>query len=100
VSPAKVAELAVDLWRIEARARKESAGERIIAACERATDRLRSMGFVVDDLEGRPYDENLRVRVVDHEDGEGPRRVLECVSPAVYHQEVLVREAEVVTRGS
>lgn len=100
VSPSKVAELAVDVWRIESRARKEGAGDRVVAACERAVDRLRSMGFSLDSLEGRPYDENLRVRVVDHEDAEGPRTVLECVSPAVYHDDVLVREAEVVTRGS
>jgi hypothetical protein len=100
VESAKVAELAIDLWRIEARAIKDGASDRVRAACERAAERLRGFGFDIDTLEGRPYDENLRVRVVDHEEAEGPRTIVECVTPAVYYQGSLVREAEVVTRGS
>ncbi len=99
VSATKVAELAIDLWRIQMRAQAEMPGGRVTAACERAGDRLRALGFELDTLEGRPYDANLRVQVIDHEEDEEPRRVVECVSPAVYFQGVLVREAEVVTRG-
>lgn len=99
VPSAKVAEIAVDLWRITQRAQKEGAGDRVLAACDRADGRLRALGFRLETMLDRPYDENLRVRVVDHEEGEGPRTILECLTPAVYYNDRLVREAEVVTKG-
>lgn len=94
-----VAELAVDLWRIAERAKKDAAGDRTVAACERAEDRLKRLGFEIVTMLGQAYDTNLRARVVDHEPGEGPLRIGQCISPAVYYGGKLVREAEVVTIG-
>lgn len=98
LDPAKVAELAVDLWRIRARAESDGAGERVVAACERAEERLRRLGFEIEVLRGT-FDGNQRARVVDHDEAEGPLEVAACLTPAVYYGGVLLREAEVVTRG-
>lgn len=94
-----VAELAVDLWRIGTRAKRDSASERVLIAYERAVDRLDGLGFRFDSMMNHPYDENLKVRVIEHEDGTEPRRIVECITPAVYYKDSLIREAEVVTRG-
>lgn len=95
-----VAALVIDLWKISARAKGEQAGERVLAACERAEDRLRRIGFRTDDPEGQIYDTNMRVRVVEHDGGAEPLKISQCLSPAVYYRDVLVREAEVITKGS
>lgn len=97
---AEVAELAVDLWKLGDRARADAASERVAAAYERAEDRLKRIGFEVDPMVNRPYDTNLKVRVVGHEPGEGPLVISQCISPAVYFRGRLVREAEIVTNGS
>ncbi|KXK12974.1 MAG: hypothetical protein QY327_01470 [Fimbriimonadaceae bacterium] len=94
-----VAEFIVDLWKIERRVRAGNAGERILAACERAQERLIRIGFELDTMMNRPYNENLRMRIIEHEECDEPRQVAECLSPAVYYNGELVREAEVVTRG-
>lgn len=99
VPVAGVAELAVDVWRAGTRARREPSAERVLIACERAIDRLATLGFTLSDMKDRIYDENLKVRVIEHEDDEGDRRIVECITPAVFYQDRLVREAEVVTRG-
>jgi hypothetical protein len=98
IDPAKVAEFAVDLWRIRSRAASEGASERVVAACERAEDRMRRMGFETEMLEGA-FDPNQRARVVDHEDADGPLSIAACLTPAVTFNGILVREAEIVTRG-
>ncbi len=94
-----VAALAVDIWKVAERARAEHANDRVIAACERAEDRLRRMGFEVDAMVGKSYDTNLKVRVMDHDPAEGPTIIGHCISPAVFYRGSLIREAEVVTRG-
>lgn len=93
-----VAELAVDLWRIRSRAVAEGASERVIAACERAEDRLRRIGFETEVLSG-VFDPNTKARVVDHDDAEGPLEIVACLTPAVSFKGVLIREAEIATRG-
>lgn len=94
-----VAELAIDLWKVFERARSGAADERTLAACERAEDRLQRIGFEIDTMVGRTYDTNLKVRVVDHDPGDGPLVIGQCIRPAVFFKETLIREAEVVTKG-
>ena len=94
-----VAALAIDLWRIERRAQSGGGIERVLTACERACDRLRALGFEFQTMTDRPYSENLRMKVVEHEEADEPRRVSECLSPAVFFRGALIREAEVVTKG-
>lgn len=96
----KVAELAVDVWKIESRAKSVGENDRVLAACERATDRFRKFGFEIRDLTGDEYDTNMRVNVVEHEAKNGPLIIAECLSPAVYFEGLLIREAEVVTSGN
>jgi len=99
IPAAAFAELAVDLWKIHSRSRNDHASERVLAACERAEDHLLRLGFELDSLQGRAYDTNMCVRVIDHIASEGPLIVAECLSPAVYFNQVLIREAEIVTGG-
>jgi hypothetical protein len=96
---AEIAELAVDLWKLGERAKAEAASERVAAAYERAEDRLKKIGFDVDPMVGRPYDTNIKAKVVDHEASEGPLLIGQCISPAVFFRGLLVREAEIVTIG-
>jgi hypothetical protein len=100
ISCDRLADLVIDFWRLEQRARRDSGSERLLTACERIEDRLRRLGFDVDTLQDRPYSENLRVRVIEHEPAIGARIISECLSPAIYFQGKLIREAEVVTRGT
>ena len=95
----QVADIAIELWKIKARAEKVLGNEKVLTACERASDRLMRIGFEIEDLTGEPYDINMKVRVIEHELGSGMLRVLECLTPAVYFERVLVSEAEVVTTG-
>lgn len=94
-----VASLVVDLWKISERAKSEPVTDRVLAACERAEERLRRIGFEIQEMAGRPYDTNMRVHVVEHDGGVEPWTVSECLSPAIYYRGVLIREAEVVTKG-
>ena len=96
---AVVAALVVDIWKIATRAKSDSAGERVLVACERAEDRLSRMGFTIDTMVGQSYNTNLRVQVLEHESGQEPLTISECLSPAIYYQDFLVREAEVITKG-
>lgn len=96
---AEVAELAVDLWKLGERVKSEAASERVATAYERSEDRLKRMGYELDPMVGRPYDTNIKARVVDHEGGEGPLVIGQCISPAVFFKGRLVREAEIVTMG-
>jgi hypothetical protein len=95
----EVAEIAVEVWKIQQRALTGTSGDRVIVACERAEDRLLRIGFKLESLVGEQYDTNLRARVLDHDPCHGPLIVGQCISPAVYYKGKLVREAEVVTKG-
>lgn len=99
VLAASIAELAVDIWKISRRVAQEGCAERVATACERAEQRIKSIGFEIDTMVGKAYDRNMRVRVVENEPADGERKIAECLAPAVYFQGVLVREGEVVTRG-
>jgi|GEM_PF-1747406 len=94
-----IASLVVDLWKISERAKSEPVAERVLAACERAEERLRRIGFEIEEMAGRPYDTNMRVHVVEHDGGEEPWSISECLSPAIYYRGELIREAEVITKG-
>lgn len=96
----KVVDLAIDIWKIHLRSKAEQAPDRVVAACERAEDRLARMGFELSTLVGKPYDTNVCARVVEHLPAGGPLMVAECLAPAVYFEGQLVREAEIVTSGS
>jgi hypothetical protein len=95
-----VADIAIDLWKISCRAQNEGANERVIAACERAEDRLKKLGFETIDFKGQPYDSNMRVKVVEHDGGVEPYIIAECLRAAVYFRGELLKEAEVITKGS
>lgn len=95
----EVAEIAAEIWKIQQRALAGSSNDRVIVACERAGEKLLRMGFKLDSLLGESYDTNLKARVLDHDPGQGPLIVGQCVSPAVYYKGELVREAEVITKG-
>jgi hypothetical protein len=95
----EIADLAVDIWKLGERAKTEGASDRMIAAYERAEGRLKRIGFELDSMVGKPYDTNLKARVIDHESGEGPVVIGQCISPAVFFRGRLVREAEIVTKG-
>jgi len=99
LSAEEVAEFVVDLWKLGERVKADVASERIAAAYERAEDRLKRIGYEIDAMVGRSYDTNIKARVVDHEAGDGPLVVSQCISPAVYFRGRLVREAEIVTTG-
>lgn len=99
LDPSDVAELVVDLWRLKKRMDTEGVSERLATSFERVEDRLSRLGLAWDSMEGAKYDENLKARVLDHEVGEGALRVSQCVSPAVFFDSRLVREAEIITTG-
>jgi len=94
-----LAELAVSIWRIDQRARRNvGTPESVVLACETARDRLGALGIELRDLTGQTYDSHLRVRVVAGEDSIGATgavRIAQCLSPAVYRNGELIRPAEV-----
>lgn len=94
-----VSEFVIDRWKIHKRATDELASERILAACERAEERMRRAGFVVKDLTGEPYDTGIQAKVLEHDEGDGSLKVAQCLSPAIYFQSRLIREAEIITKG-
>ncbi len=95
----KIVSLVIDLWKITERAKCEPVSERVLAACERAQERIKKIGFVIDEMLGRPYETNMRARVVGTDGGVEPFTISECLSPAIYYQGVLICEAEVITKG-
>ena len=94
-----LADLVLDIWRLRQRAEREGVTERVMTAIERTEDRLQRLGFQTDTMQQHPYSENLRVKVIEHIDAEGPRSITECLTPAVYFGSKLIRMAEVITRG-
>lgn len=91
--------LVVALWRVQRRAaRPDAASEAVQVACESALDRVTDLGFRLDEMLDQPYHENMRVRVVE-QIGDRNLRISECLAPAVYYQDELLRPAEVVVTG-
>lgn len=106
VAPEALAQVLIDLWRIKQRANKDQASERVLVACERAEERLKKLGFRLDDHVGNQYDPNMALTVVENEGGFMNRIIVECIAPSVYFKdqlvsagEQLVFAGEVVTRG-
>lgn len=100
IDASKIAELAISLWRIGKRAQRDPATpEPVVIACEMARDRLSEIGFDIREMVGLPYHENMRVRVVDHEPASQPLQIIECLTPAIYFHDSLLRPAEVVIKG-
>ena len=99
LEPSRLAELVVDVWRIQRRARDPSTPPPVRVACEIALERAEALGFQVRDMIGEPYHENLRVTVVHAEGGKSNPCISDCLSPAVYFGEDLIRRAEIVIRG-
>lgn len=88
--------LTLDVWRLS---RMTEGDERLHTLASRALDRLRALGLRLETLEGNPFDENAKVRVVEHRPGPEPRTVVECVTPAIYWNDQLLKEANVITKG-
>jgi hypothetical protein len=99
LDPSDVAELVVDLWRLKKRMDTEGVSERLATSFERVEARLSRLDFEWDSMEGKLYDTNLKVRVVDHEPDQGHLTIHQCITPAVFYREQLVRQAEIITRG-
>ena len=89
----------VDLWKLGRRAEGDQSHPRVLAACERAQDRLRALGFSTSDPTGQAYEPELRVHVLQYEPGDTEPRITECIAPAVYYRGEQIREAEVVVTG-
>lgn len=88
--------LALDLWRLHRATQDESP---LSALVTRAFGRLESLGLRLETLEGSAFDENARVRVVEHRPGPETRTIIECVTPAIYWRDRLLKEANVITKG-
>ncbi|MFN7480366.1 MAG: hypothetical protein ACK5ZK_00175 [Armatimonadota bacterium] len=99
LDPSDVAELVVDLWRLKKRMDTEGVSERLATSFERVEDRLSRLGLAWDSMEGMLYDTNLKVRVVDHEHDQGALTIHQCITPAVFFKERLVRQGEIITKG-
>ncbi len=93
--------LLVDIWKIGVHARKEGSGTKIISACERVEARIQRLGFeVISDIVGQKYDSNRTMKVIEHDGGDENVHISECISPEIRYNGILVREAEVITKGS
>ena len=93
-------DLVVDVWRIRNRAvRNKATPENVCLACDTALARLNKLGFRIEEHVGEAYHENSRMCVVDHSGGDENRRVVECLTPAVYYRDELIKPAEIVTEG-
>ncbi len=99
VPPDDLVPVFIDLWRIEQRAKKEQASDRVLTACERASARVARLGFRVEDLVGEAYDPDMVVSVIENEGGPLNRKIVECIAPAVYYQNQLIQVGQVITRG-
>lgn len=102
VSADKLAELAIAVWRLEKRTRRDATPEPVLIACETAMDRLHDLGVTLRDHVGDVCDDAMKVRVVEDVTPAGKAdpaplpRIVECLSPAVYHDDRLIRRAEVI----
>ncbi len=89
--------LIVDLWRLsQADIDLDPRGGTIV---RRAVDRIRELGYSTEQYEGRRYDENLRVNVIEHRGEQQNRTIVECLSPAVFFGDALLKPADVITEG-
>ncbi|MDQ2986425.1 MAG: hypothetical protein M3R13_06855 [Armatimonadota bacterium] len=97
---ASFAKIIADLWRIDVRAKRVSAPEPVLLACERAFDSVAAAGFEIKTFEGEDFDPKMKVEVVDREGGDQNLTIVQCLTPAVYLNGVLVSKAAVVVRGT
>ncbi|MBI2843350.1 MAG: hypothetical protein HYX78_08115 [Armatimonadetes bacterium] len=92
--------LMVDLWRIFKRAKRDpTTPETVVVACEAAIERTTGLGFCMKEMIGERYDGNQLVQVVHCDGGQANLTIGECLSPAVYFQNQLIKRAEVVLKG-
>lgn len=90
--------LVTELWRMQQRAQQEPVPERFTLALERSLERIEGLGFEIRSLVGEPYDTHMSVTVIDDRGGE-PKRILECLTPAIYYRGKLLERAKVVIGG-
>lgn len=96
IPAADLVPLVVDLWRLSRIAEQD---QRLSMLCSRILDRVRSVGYRCETLENTLYDENAKVRVIEHRPGPESRVIIECLTPSVYWNESLLKEATVITKG-
>ncbi|MDK3161109.1 hypothetical protein QPK87_31800 [Kamptonema cortianum] len=94
-----VTPLLLEVWRTNMRAKRDGASESVMLACERMLDTCRDLGIRYETYVGQPFDENLRVDVVEHTPADGPRKISACLTPGVFVNGTLVRKAQVTTSG-
>jgi hypothetical protein len=94
-----VAEMLFAVWRAKKRSDREETPEAVRVALETVSEQIEALSFRYDEMVGQPYDENMRVRVAHHEGGPVNMRIIECLGPAIYHDDRLIRPADVVVRG-
>lgn len=99
IEVAKLSDLIVELWRVDRRSKQPPINEPVRLACERAIIRVSKLGFRYSSMEGERYAKGMKVFVIDHIGGENNQVISECVSPAIYFREKLVRPGEVITKG-
>ena len=93
--------LLVDIWKITNHAKTECSGTKIISACERVEARIERLGFeLTDNFVGKKYDSNRIMKVIEHDGGDENIVISECISPEIRYKNLVVREAEVITKGS
>jgi hypothetical protein len=99
VPPIEFVPVIIDIWRVKQRSVKESSSERVTTGCDRALERLEKIGFRLEDHINHPYDEDMMITVIENEEGSESRHIVECISPSIYYQGILVQPGEVITRG-
>lgn len=87
--------LVLDVWRLTQLRAEEG---QVSCLTTRIYERLNSLGYRLETPDGS-YDENARVKVVEHQPGPEPRRIIACLTPAIYWHGQLVKEANVITKG-
>ena len=99
----QLARVALAAWKTSKRAERTTDPEEVLqgvrAAAERLMEAIDGAGISFLEYAGEPYDENLRVNVVE-EVGEGRRkRVQECLEPGVVINGELMHMASVVVNA-
>ena len=93
--------LLVDIWKIGVHAKNDGSVSKIISAYERVETRIQRLGFeVISDFAGQKYDSNRIMKVIEHDGGDHNVHISECISPEIRYKNLVVREAEVITKGS
>ena len=93
--------LLVDIWKIGVHAKNDGSVSKIISAYERVEARIQRLGFeVISDFAGQKYDSNRIMKVIEHDGGDDNVHISECISPEIRYENLVVHEAEVITKGS